>query len=114
MNLNHRAGRAICPHDNEEFTASCEAPRRYLRRRAAAQYVEERWGLPCQPSWLAKLAVVGGGPIFRKCGRFPVYEEAALDDWARSRPSAPMRSTSEATLKQKPRGARSAAKKSDH
>jgi hypothetical protein len=44
--------------------------------------------LPCQPSWLAKLAVVGG---------FPVYEEAALDDWARSRLSAPMRSTSEAT-----------------
>lgn len=78
-------------------SASTDAPRRYLRRQAAAQYVRERWGLPCQPSWLAKLAVVGGGPIFRRCGRIPVYEEAVLDAWARSRLSVPMRSTSDAT-----------------
>ena len=45
---------------------------------------------------------------------FPVHEEAALDDWARSRLSAPMRTTSEATLKQKPPGAHPAAKKPDH
>ncbi len=76
-------------------SATTDAPRRYLRRQAAALYVRERWGLPCQPSWLAKLAVVGGGPVFRRCGRIPVYEEVALDEWARSRLSAPMRSTSE-------------------
>lgn len=75
--------------------AKTDAPSRFLRRQTAAQYIRDRWGLPCQSSWLAKLAVVGGGPVFRKCGRFPVYEEVALDDWAKSRLSAPMRSTSE-------------------
>lgn len=69
--------------------------RRYLRRELAARYVRERWGLPCEPSWLAKLAVTGGGPIFRKAGRFPVYEVSALDSWADARLSAPMRSTSD-------------------
>lgn len=68
---------------------------RYLRRQVAARYIRERWGLPCEPSWLAKLAVTGGGPIFRKAGRFPVYEIAALDSWASTRLSAPMRSTSD-------------------
>lgn len=72
------------------------APRHYRRRKAAAEYVRERWGLPCQPSWLAKLAVVGGGPVFRRFGRVPVYSDDALDAWARSRLSGPMRSTSDA------------------
>jgi hypothetical protein len=76
--------------------AQNDAPRPYRRRQAAAQYVRDRWGLPCQPSWLAKLAVLGGGPVFRRCGRFPVYDEDALDAWARSRLSGPMRSTSDA------------------
>jgi hypothetical protein len=35
---------------------------KYLRRKAAAEYVRQIWGAPCTPSWLAKLAVVGGGP----------------------------------------------------
>lgn len=68
----------------------------FLRRKNAARYVREEWGLPCQPNWLAKLAVVGGGPVFRRCGRWPVYDRGALDDWARSRLSRPMRSTSDA------------------
>lgn len=67
----------------------------YLRRKSAAQYVREQWGLPCEASWLAKLAVTGGGPIFRKCGRFPIYVIKDLDDWAASRLSPPMRSTSD-------------------
>ena len=68
---------------------------RYLRRKSAARYIREYWGLPCEPSWLAKLAVTGDGPAFRKCGRFPMYETADLDGWAQGRLSAPMRSTSE-------------------
>ena len=66
----------------------------YLRRAAAAHYVRETWGLPCSSKWLAKLAVTGGGPIFRKAGRFPIYLPADLDQWAESRIGAPRRSTS--------------------
>lgn len=39
---------------------------RYRRRVDAAKYVREAWGQPCSPAWLAKLAVVGGGPIFSR------------------------------------------------
>ena len=67
---------------------------RYLRRADAASYVRETWGLPCSTRWLAKLAVIGGGPLFRKAGRFPIYLHADLDNWAESRIGAPRRSTS--------------------
>lgn len=69
-------------------------PSRYLRRSAAAQYVREAWGLPCSTKWLAKLAVIGGGPIYRKAGRFPLYTPDDLDNWAESRLGVPRRSTS--------------------
>jgi hypothetical protein len=67
---------------------------RYLRRSAAADYVREVWGLPCSTKWLAKLAVVGGGPVYRKAGRFPIYTCEDLDVWAQARIGAPRRSTS--------------------
>jgi hypothetical protein len=67
---------------------------RYLRRAAAAHYVQAEWGLPCSAKWLAKLAVVGGGPTYRKAGRFPLYTPHDLDAWAESRLSGPRRSTS--------------------
>ncbi len=66
----------------------------YLRRDDAADYVRTRWGLPCSKAWLAKLAVVGDGPVFRKAGRFPLYLRADLDAWAESRVGAPRKSTS--------------------
>jgi len=66
----------------------------YLRRADAARYVRERWGAPCSPSWLAKLAVTGGGPRFRKIGRFPVYTRADLDQWIEGRITTPRHSTS--------------------
>jgi hypothetical protein len=69
-------------------------PQRYLRRSDAAQYVRSTWGVPCASKWLAKLAVTGGGPIFRKAGRFPLYLAADLDAWAEARIGAPRRSTS--------------------
>ena len=69
-------------------------PPLYLRRDHAAQYVRDRWGAPCSPRWLAKLAVTGGGPVFRKAGRFPIYLESDLDTWALSRIGEPRRSTS--------------------
>src|SRR5262245_29249095 len=38
------------------------AANRYLRRGEAAAHIEAKWGSPCSPKTLAKLAVVGGGP----------------------------------------------------
>lgn len=67
---------------------------KFLRRHDAARYVREQWGQPCSTRWLAKLAVVGGGPIFRKAGRFPLYTTEDLDAWAESRLGKPQRSTS--------------------
>ena len=68
---------------------------RYFRRADAAHYVHEKWGFPCSAKWLAKLAVVGGGPVFRKAGRFPIYHPADLDAWAVARISEPRNSTSD-------------------
>jgi hypothetical protein len=67
---------------------------RLRRRRAAAVYLHEKWGFGSYKS-LAKLAVTGGGPEFRRAGRIPLYPEDALDDWARGRLSPRVRSTSE-------------------
>ena len=66
----------------------------YLRRAAAAHYVRETWGIACSSMWLAKLAVTGGGPLYRKAGRFPVYTFDDLDIWAEGRLGSRRRSTS--------------------
>ena len=47
------------------------------------------------PATLAKLAVVGGGPEFRKAGRTPLYPQDGLDTYAQSRMSRRVRSTTE-------------------
>ena len=72
--------------------------RKLLRRKAASDYLRETHGLERAPSTLAKLAVIGGGPVFRRAGRIPLYSPEDLDCWAASLLSAPMRSTSEAAL----------------
>ena len=65
--------------------------------RQACAYLFEAYGLVRSPATLAKLRVVGGGPEFRKDGlKTVVYEETALDRYAESRISRPLRSTSEA------------------
>ena len=64
-----------------------------LRRADAAEYVRTRYGFPCSKQWLAKLATTGGGPAYRKAGKFPVYAVEDLDTWAQARLSAPMRAT---------------------
>jgi hypothetical protein len=69
--------------------------RRLLRRKTASEYLHETHGLDRAPSTLAKLAVIGGGPIFRRVGRVPLYATDDLDKWVASKLSAPMRSTSE-------------------
>jgi hypothetical protein len=69
---------------------------RLLRRTEAARYVTETYGFPCSPKTLAKLAcVTSDGPPFRKAGRFPLYPQSTLDDWAQSKIGPLVRSTAE-------------------
>jgi hypothetical protein len=81
--------------NNSSLPTKTQEVVRYLRRVDAARYVESSYGFPCSPRWLAKLAVVGGGPVFRKAGRMPIYAPADLDGWAQSRIGAPKKSTSD-------------------
>jgi hypothetical protein len=69
---------------------------RLLRRKAASEYLRETHGLDRAATTLAKLASMGGGPIFCKAGRTPLYAPADLDAWALSLIGVRMRSTSEA------------------
>jgi hypothetical protein len=67
---------------------------RLLRRRDAAEYLHTKYGFTTERT-LAKLAVTGGGPAFRKAGRLPVYAIPDLDAWATGKLSPLVRSTSE-------------------
>lgn len=67
---------------------------KYFRRADAAHYIRSTWGMPCSAKWLAKLAVTGGGPIYQKAGRFPLYKPDDLDIWVQARIGAPRQSTS--------------------
>jgi hypothetical protein len=66
----------------------------YWRRDKAAAYLIQRYGAYTVET-LAKLACVGGGPKFRRMGRFPVYTQGDLDSWAIARMSPAVTSTSE-------------------
>jgi hypothetical protein len=64
------------------------------RREAAAALTAV--GYRTAPTTLATLATRGGGPIYRRYGPRVIYRWSDLLDWAQSRLSPPMRSTSEA------------------
>lgn len=66
-----------------------------LRRADASRYLVEVWGIRRAPATLAKLAVVGGGPRFYKAGKWPMYDSADLDAWARELLGQPLRNTSD-------------------
>lgn len=67
------------------FIQRDDMPTHFFRRKAAARYVQETWGVPLSPNTLSKFAVVGGGPIFQTFGRFPVYTTEDLDAWVKAR-----------------------------
>jgi len=67
----------------------------FMRRKDAAQYLREKFGVG-SPATLSKLACLGGGPVFRKNGRIPLYAVEDLDTWALAKIGEPMRSTSDA------------------
>jgi hypothetical protein len=74
-------------------------PHRFLRRKAASKYLHDVHGVMRAPSTLAKYAVIGGGPVFQRMGRDPVYTPVNLDEWVASKLSGPMRSTSDSPAK---------------
>lgn len=67
----------------------------FLRRHAAAEYLHVKWGIPCSKKTLAKLACIGGGPIYTLYNRTPLYAHADLDIFAEAKLSKRVRSTSE-------------------
>jgi hypothetical protein len=71
------------------------SPPKYRDRKAASQYLLDVWGLKRSPNYLAKLAVVGGGPAFRKANRIPLYADEDLDAYASSIIGPRIQSTSE-------------------
>jgi hypothetical protein len=64
-----------------------------MRRVAASKYLLEKHGIERKPSTLAKLATIGGGPVFRLIGRIPVYD--AADAYAAAITSPKVSSTSQ-------------------
>lgn len=67
-----------------------------MTRDEAAAYIRQRHKLRCTSGYLAKLACIGGGPIFRRLdGRWAVYDEADLDAWALTRLSPPIAKASD-------------------
>jgi hypothetical protein len=66
-----------------------------MRRKVASEYLLEEHGVSLSPATLAKLAVLGGGPAFRKDGPFPIYERGELDTFAIGRLGPLRHSTSD-------------------
>ena len=78
------------------------SPPRRMRRKDASVYLDNKHGVKRTPGTLAKLACIGGGPVFQRDGRIPLYTEEWLDDYAESVLSPPMRSTSDIPPDPKP------------
>ena len=72
-----------------------DTPDALLTRRDAAAALTAA-GYPVARATLATRASRGGGPLFRRFGRVPLYRWGDLLTWAESRLSPPIRSTSEA------------------
>jgi hypothetical protein len=66
----------------------------YLRTVAAAAFLQRHFGFG-SPRTLSNGRILGSGPVFRKCGRFVLYDPADLLAWGQSRLSEPRRSTSQ-------------------
>jgi hypothetical protein len=79
-------------------------PDALLTRKATASALDAS-GFPVAEKTLATKATRGGGPPFRKFGPRPLYRWGDALDWAQSRLSPPMRSTSEADAAPKDRPA---------
>jgi hypothetical protein len=86
----------ICPNNGRTTRCKDRAIQQtdpdplYLNRTDAAAYLSKKFGFRCSEQTLAKLAVKGQGPQFRRAnGRFAVYPVAGLDAWAVTRIAEP-------------------------
>jgi hypothetical protein len=71
------------PHDVQRSPQASQHGRRdRLRTDAAARY------LGVSRSFLEKLRLSGGGPVYSKLGKTVVYDAADLDGWADARKRA--------------------------
>ena len=77
-----------------EATVVAALRRRDMTRAETAQYITDHW-FPRSSKTLAKLAVTGGGPPFRKAGRVPLYSQASVDAWAEHKIGPLIHSTTE-------------------
>lgn len=75
------------------MTDTTETQRR-LEQDEASEFLTKR-GYRTAPSTLNKLRHTGGGPVYEKFGRRPLYTEEALLDWIAECTSKPRRSTSD-------------------
>ncbi len=84
----------------EQPAIATPTPDALLRRTDAATALRSA-GYPTTKATLATLATRGGGPVYRKFGAIPLYRWSDLQDWAQSKLSAPMQSTSTGDLQAK-------------
>jgi hypothetical protein len=68
----------------------------YYDTRGASRFLIDVMNERIGPATLNKLRCTGGGPTFEYFGRFPRYREDRLREFALSRRSGPVHSTSEA------------------
>jgi hypothetical protein len=76
------------------FEHGTSSEERFLRRRQAADYLQSKYGFGAMAT-LAKGAVTGDTPFYRKAGKMVLYTKASLDEWALKKIGPPQRSTSE-------------------
>ena len=67
----------------------------FLRPTDAAAFLRSQFAFGAVRS-LAKMRVVGGGPVYRKAGRLVLYSRDDLVAWAHGKLSEPRHSTSDA------------------
>jgi hypothetical protein len=82
--------------------AELAEPLKFLSRRAASLYLTKHY-FPTAVRTLAKLAVEGGGPVFRKAGAAVLYERKRLDQWALAKITGEFKNTTKQPTS-KPRG----------
>jgi hypothetical protein len=78
----------------EMFELGTPSEERFLRRRQAADYLQSKYGFGAM-AILAKGAVTGDTPCYRKAGKMVLYTKTSLDEWALKKIGPPQRSTSD-------------------
>ena len=70
-------------------------PSKFLNRKEAARYAAEERGAPVTAKTLAKMACLGGGPLYQIFGNTALYTKENLDAWIDGKLSPLRASTSE-------------------